>query len=293
METTAGRELTPDDLDALVGLATRCLAADGGLPAAGAAGFLRSRFTGADVWSRGVAGPDGGLVAAVAVRPQANSEVRLLGLVDPAHRGRGLGSALLDRGLVEADRRGGEVLVESEWLTEPAADLFATRGLARVFAEDVLRFDLAGPPPRAALPAGLRLLEWSSATADRFFRVYAAAFADRPGFPGWTAEEWLDWTAGDDDFRPTESLLATGPDGDVGFLTAAEDWISQVGVPPAYRGRGIGAALVAEALRRMRELGGVEALLTVNLNNAAGDLYRRLGFAAVGRRARYARPTRG
>jgi ribosomal protein S18 acetylase RimI-like enzyme len=37
----------------------------------------------------------------------------------------------------------------------------------------------------------------------------------------------------------------------------------------------------------MRDAGLAEVLLDVNVDNPAGDLYRRLGFAVIGRRARF------
>lgn len=182
--------------------------------------------------------------------------------------------------------------VETESLTAGAAELFASRGLRQVFAEDVMRFDLTRPPPDVALPPGVRLENWSAATAYRFFDVYAAAFAERPSFPGWPAARWLDWLAGDDEFRPEYSALAVeGEDGDTAFIACSAGWITQVGVRPDRRGRGLGAGLVVEALRRMRADGQPEALLDVNVDNPAGALYRRLGFEVVGRRARFAART--
>jgi ribosomal protein S18 acetylase RimI-like enzyme len=60
-------------------------------------------------------------------------------------------------------------------------------------------------------------------------------------------------------------------------------------IDPAARGAGVGAALIREALSRMRADGATEAWLDVNVNNPADRLYRRLGFENRGRRARYTR----
>ena len=278
--------LSESDFDDLATLATRCLAADGGLPQADAPAFLRRRWAAGGVVTIAARGDGGRLVAAGAVRPATPGEgSRFTGLVDPAARRRGIGSRLLDWGLAESAR---PVTVETESLKEAARELFAARGLRQEFAEDVLRIELSTAPPAGARPVGTVLADWSDATADRFFAVYEAAFQERPGFPGWTAQEWIDAVAEDDEFRPQWSVLASLPGlGDAGFVTATVGWIDQVGVAPAARGRGLGAALIGESVARMRADGATEAWLNVNVNNRASRLYRRLGFADRGRRARF------
>ncbi|HEX2358013.1 MAG TPA: GNAT family N-acetyltransferase [Micromonosporaceae bacterium] len=283
--------LTSADLPAIVALAGRCLAADGGLPHSAEGSFVARRFVAPG--GRALGGVAGGeLVAAGGVVVQTvdgRQRATISALVDPAWRGRGHGTHLLDWCLATGRELSGRVVVESESLTEAAAELLAGRGLRQVFAEDILRFDLAGTPlPEASLPDDVRLAEWTSELAERFFATYQASFRDRPGFPGWTALRWIDWIQSDDEFRPQWSLLATTADeGDLAFIVSAQDWVVQVGVRPDRRGRGLGAALVVEALRRMREAGAAQALLDVNVNNPAGALYRRLGFVDIGRRARY------
>jgi mycothiol synthase len=281
-----GEELTWGPLDGpadLVGLAERCHAADGG-----AAENTVRRYLADGVITTSGRTSRGSLVAAAAVLRQEPGPV-VTGMVDPAHRGQSIGGRLLDWALAAAATVGDPVTVETEGLTEGAARLFASRGLRQVFAEDVMRFDLSDEPPAVPLPVGVRLTVWTPELAARFFAVYEAAFRDRPGFPGWPAERWVVWTAGDDEFRPQWSVLATGPDGDdAGFVTCAQGWIVQVGVVPSWRGRGLGAALMAEALHRMRADGATEVLLDVNADNpGAARLYAALGFTLIGRRAKF------
>ncbi|WP_143234857.1 GNAT family N-acetyltransferase [Paractinoplanes atraurantiacus] len=184
---------------------------------------------------------------------------------------------------------GGAITVESESLTADADALFTSRGLRRDFAEDVMRIDLTGPPAEPEWADGATLVSWSSEVAPRFHAVYDAAFRERPGFPGYSADVWIAENEEDEDFRPDSSLLVSVPGvGDAGFVVAAQDWIVQVGVVPAARRRGLGAALVSAALARLRADGSDHAWLTVNLNNpGAAAVYRRLGFEHRGRRARY------
>ncbi|MBU0496022.1 MAG: GNAT family N-acetyltransferase [Chloroflexi bacterium] len=129
--------------------------------------------------------------------------------------------------------------------------------------------------------------------ADQFFAVYQAAFRERqrPGYPGWSQEEWIAWLGtDDDDFRPELSLLASHDDLPVGFITCADRWIIQMGVRPEWRERGIGSALLTKVLGCFRAAGGDQVLLDVNVNNPrAARVYTRLGFERVGRRARYVR----
>jgi len=282
-----------DDEAELVALAARCLAADGGLPLAVDPTFLRRRWRVPGIPTLQGRDRGGRLVAAGAVRPTSTTAggVTFCGLVDPGVRARGLGSHLLAWGLSQAGRRQQPVTVETESLTAAAEALFAGHGLCQVFAEDVMRVDLAAGVPDAVWPPGTRLAVWSAADAARFHRVYAAAFRERPGFPDRPAAEWIADVTDDDDFRAHWSVLATLADvGDAGFVTAAVGWIVQVGVVPAARGRGIGGALVTEALRRMRADGADHAWLDVNIDNPAVRLYRRLGFQHRGRRARYRFP---
>ena len=120
--------------------------------------------------------------------------------------------------------------------------------------------------------------------------VYQAAFRERPGYPDWGRERWIAWATGDDDFRPEMSLLACHGDLPIGFIICADRWITQVGVRPEWRQRGIGSALVVEALQRFQAAGGDHVLLDVSVDNPrAARVYTRLGFRRVGRRAIYVR----
>lgn len=282
-------ELGDDDVEDLVALAGRCLAADGGLPLTADAGFVRRRWTAEGASTRLARDAAGGLIAAATVRPSGDGST-VATLVDPGARGLGYAAELLDWGLREAAGRGGSTVVETESLTPEQAALFADRGLRQVFAEDVLSLDPATPVAAPDWPDGAILHPWTAETAPRFFAVYENAFRERPGFPGHPAATWIGDLEDDDEFRPAWSVLVELPGlGDAGFVTAAVGWIDQVGVVPGARGHGLGAALTAEAVTRMRADSVDEAWLNVNVDNPAKSLYLRLGFVESGRRARFSR----
>src|SRR6202008_4590693 len=76
---------------------------------------------------------------------------------------------------------------------------------------------------------------------------------------------------------PAGTVLTT-PDGAAVTLTYPE--LRLLAVAPATRGRGIGAALVRECLRRARESGATALTLhTTDMMRVAMGMYERMGFA--------------
>lgn len=301
------RSLGPHDIGPLAQLVARCARYDGGSPDTATESFAERCYLspGKQTWAAFDA--EGRIVAAAAARPTTPAaagpasgggpapagpdERRLdaVGQVDPAWRGRGLGGALLDWSFSQAgDATVVRILTEA--VTPGAERLYARHGLTRVFAEDVMRRELTDPLRARANPAGSRFEPWTDPAVPDFFAAYHAAFADRPGYPGWTLQQWVDWTV-DEDFRADITQLARTSVGEpVGFVTCTSDWIIQLGVAPSWRGRGLGAALLSGTLSAMRADGGERCYLDVSVDNPrAAQLYRRLGFVVTGRRGRYER----
>lgn len=299
------RPLVERNLPALTALASTVLWEDGGLPLSATPDFLKGRYLpelpGKNL---GCFTANGNLVAAAAVQANhASHEYRcqFTGLVHPDSRGQGLGRFLFDWGT----EQGQEILDEcpTDWphafigltesLNKAAEHLYARYGFSQQFAEDVLRRDLRTPLPKLNLPAGITLKTWNPETIPLFFQAYEQSFGDRPGFPHWSQPQWVEWVADDDDFLSRASLLALRGSTPVGFITCSQDWINQVGVIPAERGHGLGAALMVKALQQLQSHGSRQVWLDVNINNPeAASLYKRFGFIHAGRRARYHRPVK-
>lgn len=289
----AWRPLAESDLTAAVALASACLAADGGQPFAASLAFVRQRYLDGAQARAGLDGDE--LVCVSSVRPSSPGAPGHVdgvswvttGLVHPRWRRQGVGGAALDwaHGLAVGGLR-----AETEALSDAAHALYLSRGLAQVLAEDVMQLPATAPVPQARPPAGLQIEAWGPADPARFFATYAAAFSDRPGFPGRSEDQWIEWISDDEDFRAEWTLLATLGGQDVAFIAgAATGWIVQVGVAPQARGRDIGAGLIAEVIGLMRAAGETTVTLNVNIDNPhAIALYNRLGFIRIGRRGRYA-----
>lgn len=85
-------------------------------------------------------------------------------------------------------------------------------------------------------------------------------------------------------FEPEATWLLTGPEGPCGSVQGLRERsgggaIQNLGILHAWRGRGLGAALLLHALQGFRRAGLGRAILEVTAqNDGAMRLYRRLGF---------------
>ncbi len=185
--------------------------------------------------------------------------------------------------------------VTCEQLTDEIIAEYQKRGFTLAFAEEVMRFDLSQIIPLVALPADIACFPWNTQHIPAFFAVYQAAFRERPGFPRWTMEQWVNWHTDDATFRPDLTLLAVAQEQPAAFIASTNDaevqqigWISQLGVHPQWRGRGLAAALISQNLLAWHSEGKQAVMLHVNVNNpGAMQLYQRLGFTVVGRRGAF------
>ncbi len=297
--------ITRDALSALVELANACFVADGGLHFLFETESLCSLFfPDTPRATIGAFAPDGRLVACATEQRDDDvnrPRVVMVGHVHPDLRYLGLGGYLMRWSLAQAEllmdgSPGQKVLkVRTESLTESAHRLYLAHGFEPKMEELVMRRDLHLPLPDCQFPPGVTMTTWDMTLADQFFQAYHAAFRERPGFPGWTAAEWVNnFTDDDDNFRPDWSLLARADDTPLGFLMASANpphgFVMQVGVVPSARRRGICSALIVETMQRMQAAGALSTQLLVNINNpGAIRAYEALGFATMGRRAYYER----
>lgn len=170
--------------------------------------------------------------------------------------------------------------------------------VARYFPE--LTRDLSEPIPE--LDHGLTIEPF---TPERSAQVHAAvidAFRDHWASQPMSEEQWATFVQRSV-FRPDLGAIAV-IDGEVaGFVLASVnegDWIGQgfsssyldlVGVPRAFRGRGIAPAVLTHSLRAMAAEGLERAVLDVDSDSPTGalGLYERVGFTAAHRSVAYNR----
>lgn len=165
---------------------------------------------------------------------------------------------------------------------------------ARGWQHDHSAFDLARPvteewqlePPR--WPEGVELRDLTDADHPAMHRlIYAdAGWAE---IPGHHPREFHEWHAlfVPDFATPDQQVLAWRGERLVGVSTGrifsdGSGWIAQLAVARDERGRGLGRALLLEALRRRRDAGATTLGLSVQATNrAALDLYLSVGLAVT------------
>ncbi len=306
------RQIEASDVSAVGALARACAEQDGAAAASRIAeyGATMERGEANDQQAIVAHSAEGLLVAlgwTAAADGPSDYRVVLEGRVHPAHRRKGIGGAVLrwseKRGRerlhgLPPDRR--KVLrIDSPGVTADADVLYRRHEFRLHFEEELMERRLDVPLPSVPLPPAVELASWNAETISQFYAAYTASFRERPGFPGWSQDEWVEWVSADEDFRPDASYVAISqgqPAGfiatGVGFLPGAGEgcagWITQVGTVPTWRGRGLGAALIVYVMRQLRLESLNRVALFVNANNpAASTLYRRLGFEAIMRRTIY------
>ncbi len=129
----------------------------------------------------------------------------------------------------------------------------------------------------------MRLVRATAAECEAMAAAHAMAF-DKP----WRQDEFEDLLEGDgiygfladDDDQALGVILGRMAGGEVEVLT--------VGVAPRARRRGVALALMLAALEVARQAGTASAFLEVAVDNdAAIDLYARMGFVRAGLRKAY------
>jgi mycothiol synthase len=226
----------------------------------------------------------------------AHRQLQAWGVVHPDHRGRGLGSFLLDvmetRALehVPLAPADGEVVLRPGVIgpDEPGHRLVESRGYTLIRHFWHMERDLGGDLGSPARPAGIRLRTFAYGQDDRAFHsAVQESFAEHWGFVQRGFEEWSEHRFKESAFNPDLWFVAEEGSEIAGFLMGVEEegkmWVGMLGVRPAWRKRGIGEALLRHAFLDFRNRGHSSVGLGVDAGNETGAtaLYERVGMSVT------------
>ncbi|MEV1144560.1 GNAT family N-acetyltransferase [Micromonospora sp. NPDC049799] len=250
-----------------------------------------------DAWV--VTDPDGTIVAWATVdNPTGVGREYVEVYVDP-ERGDALRAPLLarmldriaeraaERGLPALTVRTAVFAPETGWAAEVAA-----AGFTRVKRYVRMHRPLADLPPEPPLPAGVTvrpLRPGDEADLRLFHRIFDTAFRDTPdyepvGYDRWREQlylhgtTWDEWFVAEVDGEPAGALQSSDQ-----ALEQNEGFVRSLSVLPAYRRRGVGAALLRRAFAVYAAKGRESVGLGVDLSNptAPVTLYRSVGLNEV------------
>lgn len=246
----------------------------------------------------------GGLLAAPAVRDV--DRIHADGAVLPAARRHGLGRRLLEWSESRAAELHRErhpdtpgAVVVSVPATVPSKEALARAAgyTARRWWYEMRR-ELDRPLPEVPpVPAGLALVPYEPRRDEQLRLAHGEAFAGHWGSTPPDAQRWRHRYTGASSFRPQVSRLVLDGDEIAAYLIAyhwaadeaatgvKDAYIGQLGVRPAWRRRGLGSLLLAEALAGFATAGYGRSSLNVDTGNETGalGLYERAGFAVAHR----------
>jgi mycothiol synthase len=220
-------------------------------------------------------------------------------VVDPDARGRGIGTALLDRVL---DSAHGDLLLWAHGDHPAARALAASHNLTAVRELLHMRADLSdtasstGTPSTSTASSDITPFrvgqdddEWVALNARAFEHHAEQGSVTRTDLNELTGEAWFNA----DDFL----LLRDDSTRIVGYcwlkIEGAAGEFYVVGIDPDRQGEGFGRRLTVAGLARLRERGVTDAHLYVEGDNlAAVSLYQSLGFARDAVDIQYLAPAR-
>jgi ribosomal protein S18 acetylase RimI-like enzyme len=204
-----------------------------------------------------------------------------------ADKGRGLGAEIIERGEAFARAEATKKIFAAAPEPDSAARaLFESRGYREVRRFYSMAIDLTEAPSEPVLPGGLVVDELHDDEYEVFYGALNESFAEHWEWHPKPFDEWLELRKGQhrDEHGPVwfvvrdgdELAAVTRNDADV----AGGGYVGAIGVRPAWRGKGLGKALLYRTFAEFWRRGTTRVTLDVDSQNATGAvaLYERVGM---------------
>ena len=204
-----------------------------------------------------------------------------------ADKGRGLGTEIVERGEAFACTEGVKKIFAGAPEPDAAArELFESRGYREVRRFYEMAIELTEEPLEPVLPAGLVVDELHDDEYETFYEALNEAFAEHWEWHRKPYDEWLELRQGQhrDEHGPVWFVVRDG--GELAAVTrndanvAGGGYVGAIGVRPAWRGQGLGKALLQRTFAEFWRRGTTRVTLGVDAQNETGAvrLYERVGM---------------
>jgi GNAT superfamily N-acetyltransferase len=209
-----------------------------------------------------------------------------VGIVAQGAKSRGLGARIVDTGEGRARERGA-ARAQTFGLEQDraAAALFEGRGFAVVRRFYEMAIELDAPPVVPALPEGFTLDTFQLEDARPFYAALDAAFQDHWEHHSVGFETWWEHRQSAHDFDPTLWFLIREGDEVAAVVRNEPDrngggYVGAIGVPRAWRGKGLGRALLLRTFAEFYARGVTRVTLGVDAESPTGatKLYESVGM---------------
>jgi mycothiol synthase len=280
------RSITDSDFEAIAALAGEDEAAFHGRPSrlgpSDVRGWLGRVDLGQDSWVY----EEGGKPVGVSWFDFIDDLGFFVGIVAQGAKGRGLGPRIVDTGEARARERGAARL-QTFGLEQDAAaaELFERKGFSTVRRFYEMAIELEAPPDVPPLPAGFTFETFRLEDARPYYEALDAAFQDHWEHHTVGFDKWWELRQNEHDFDPTLWFLIRDGD-EVAAVVRNEPnrngggYVGAIGVQRAWRGRGLGRALLMRTFAEFYSRGVSRITLGVDAESPTGatKLYESVGM---------------
>jgi ribosomal protein S18 acetylase RimI-like enzyme len=214
------------------------------------------------------------------------------GWVRPDHRGRGLGTALMEAVERRATRDAGSLPAGSVPTVHQSFDgpntgarvLFEGRGYAQVREFLHMQIDVGPGTEAGDPPDGIEIRPRRDGDDPAIFTAVDEAFRAQWGYRSEPFDEWIGQWRGSATYDPALWLVALDGGRIVGAMLGdmhdTDGWVSTLAVSEGWRRRGIAGALLKETFALFGRRGVPTVMLNVDRDNTTGAtrLYERAGM---------------
>ena len=280
------RPITDADIEAVAAMAAEDEAALQGRPSRLGANDVRDWLARVDLAQDSWLYEEDGTLVAMSWFDFIDDLGFFAGIVAQGAKGRGLGSRIVVTGDARARERGA-VRVQTFGLEQDtaAASLFERHGFAFVRRFFAMAIELEAPPVVPALPDAFTLETFRLEDARPYYEALDAAFQDHWEHHTVGFEQWWEAKQAVHDFDPTLWFLIRDGDEIAAVIRNDPDrngggYVGAIGVQRAWRGKGLGRALLLRTFAEFYSRGVPRVTLGVDAESPTGatKLYESVGM---------------